>query len=143
MICVFYPEVSVKLSHFVCGAVPEKVLKDAKSRLLATYHKRSASVTDTDHGQKMKRVQHLLCDLIRRTGRILNTLMEKRVLTNKEYDTISHDCTVHKLTERLINVLSDKPESGYEMFLEALDATNQNHLHRLLEEEGFFKFFII
>jgi len=100
------------------------------------YHKHSSPVKESDHSQKLKRVQQTVCESIRRLDPILSTLLVKRALLSHERETILAHTTVYQRATHLMDVLSAKPVTVYQYFLEALDETQQHHLHRLLEEKG-------
>jgi len=44
---------------------------------------------------------------------------------------------MYESANRLLDLLCVKPASAYQFFLEALELTNQQYLHRLLEDKGF------
>jgi len=121
---------------FVDGPVKRELINDAKTIVRAAYKKHSNQVQESDHSQKLKRVQQTVCESIRRLDPILSTLLVKRALTLQERETILAQTTVYQRATHLLDVLSDKPVTAYEYFLEALDETQQHHLHRLLEEKG-------
>jgi len=131
----------VGLHSFVHGPSRETQIKDSKEIVLNTYYKRSGSVNASnseDHVQKIMRVYQTLCEFIRHPDQILTSLFEKRAVTQQEHESIRSQTTLYQWTNHLLDVLSVKPASAYKHFLEALDATQQHHLRRLLEEKGYF-----
>jgi len=95
-----------------------------------------ASVKDSVHGQKIKRVRQTLLDFIRRLDHILSSLLERGAITPQEFELLRSQQTIYHCADKLLNVLSVKPVETYECFLKALEATQQQHLHSVLEEKG-------
>jgi len=140
-VCI-YTEVSVSLSTFVHGPSRETQIKEAKELVLNTYCKRISGTVnvsnheDCDHVQKIIRAHQTLCEFIRHPDQILAWLFERKAVTQQEHESIRSHTTLYQWASHLLDVLSVKPASTYECFLAALDATKQQHLHRLLEEKG-------
>jgi len=120
----------------VDGPEKRELINDAKTIVRVAYHKHSSPVKESDHNQKLKLVQQTVCESIRRLDPILSTLLVKRALTLHEHATILAQTTVYQRATHLLDVLSDKPVTAYQYFLETLDETQQHHLHRLLAENG-------
>jgi len=134
-------DIADKLRLLIHGSITDEQIKDAKDLVLASYYKRLGSSLDPDHVapdhiKKMKRVHQTCCESIRRTDLILERLLKKRAVTAQEQESIQCQPTFFQKADHLLSVLSLKPLSAYQHFLETLDATNQHHLHSLLEENG-------
>jgi len=112
--------------------------------VLNTYYRRSGLVNVTrpnnengDHVQKIKQVYQTLCGSLRHPDEILTSLFERRAVTQQEQDSIRSQTNPFQWTSHLLDVLCAKPASAYKRFLEALDATQQHHLHLLLDNIGY------
>jgi len=145
MLAIFvFVELGVILRPFVLGPSRENEIKMAKEMVLDTYCRRnSGSINfsnhkDCDHVQKIKRVYQTLCEFIRHPDQILASLFQTRAVTTQEHESIRSQLTLHQWASHLLDVLSATLASAYMCFLAALDATNQHHLYRLLEEKGKF-----
>jgi len=139
MMLSVFTELTVRIRPFVHGPRNEAQIKDAKEIVLNTYYRRSGPVNtkDLNHSEKIKRVHQTLCEFIRHPDRLLSILFEKRAVTQQEHESIRSQTTLYQWASSLLDVLSVKPVSTYQNFLQALDITNQYHLHRLLEEKGY------
>jgi len=141
LIFIVFTELAGSLHSFVYGPSKETEIKEAKEMVLNTFYRRSSgsvNVTVCDHVQKIKRVYQTLCESIRHPGQILARLFERRAVSQQDQDSIRSQTNLYQWTSHLLDVLSAKPASAYKCFLEALDATQQHHLHLLLDEKGFF-----
>jgi len=130
-LCVF-ADLLIKLHILVGEPNHQYRIKEAKAVVLAAYFNHSGS----RHGQKIKRVQNTLCESVRRRNEILTNLLERKVITLSVYESIKSETTAYKQTNLLLDVLSAGPVSSYQCFLEALDDSDQHHLHCLLEDKG-------
>jgi len=140
---MIFTELAVSLHSFVHGPSKETQIKEAKEMVLNTYYRRLGSVNvtdneDCDHVQKIKRVYQTLCESIRHPDQILTSLFEGRAVMQQEQESIRSQTIPYQWSSHLLDVLSVKPASAYKCFLEALDATQQHHLHLLLDEKGYF-----
>jgi len=145
LIFLVLTELAGSLHSFVYAPSRDAQIKEAKELVLNTYYGRSGSVDVTnnvfeecDHVQKIKRVYQSLSESIRHPGQILARLFERRAVTQQEQDSIRSQTNLYHWTSHLLDLLSAKPASAYKCFLEALDATQQHHLHLLLDEKGYF-----
>ena len=125
------------------GPVPSNQIKDAKARIHTEYSNRTCSAKDSDHSVKIKRVHQILCEFIRRTKSILPKLLQEKAVSLEEYESISSERTMHGVANRLLLVISKKPLSSYQCFLRALDATNQQYLHNLLEQNDLLCYYLM
>ena len=125
------------------GPVPRNQIKDAKARIHAEYSNRTYSDKDSVHSVKIKRVHQTLCEFIRRTKSILPKLLQENAVSLDEYESISSERTMRGAANHLLLALSKKPLSSYQCFLRALDATKQQHLHNLLEQNGLLYYYLI
>jgi len=140
-----FADIADKLRLLIKGSITDEQIKDAKALVLTSYYKLLGSSSDpdhveSDHCQKMKRVHQICCEFIRRTDQILSRLFQKRAVTHEEQESIQSQTTFFQKANHLLLVISSKQLSAYQDFLEALDATNQHHLHSLLEENGILFF---
>ena len=136
-------ELVVQFSQFVDGVVPKNQIKDAKAHIHAEYSNRTCSDKHSDHSVKINRVHQTLCEFIRRTKRILPKLLQEKAVSLQEHESISSKHTMHDVANHLLLVISKKPLAAYQCFLRALDATNQQYLHNLLEQNGLLYYYSI
>ena len=134
-------EVASRLSPFLKKPINEEQIKKSKSLVLTAYYRRSSSLNVTnqkqsDNPEKIKRVHQTLCEFIRHPDEILSNLFQRRAVTQQEQELIKSQTTIYQWASHLLDVLCAKPVSAYKYFLEALDSTQQHHLHCLLEEKG-------
>jgi len=134
-------ELVVKLRPLVSGITKEQEIKEAKAVILCAYHKHSATLMDPNHEDphhscRISRVHRTLCESIRRTDQILSCLLERRAVTQQERELIRSQTNDYQWVSHLLDVISTKPVSAYQCFLDALESTHQHHLCRLLECEG-------
>src|ERR1051325_5854921 len=74
------------------------------------------------HGVTIQRARLQLVDLIRRTDQIITVLLQDAALTNEEYDRLrsqAHICVSDSI-QTLLDLLREKPDFAYNLFLEAL-----------------------
>ena len=88
------------------------------------------------HAKSIARVYQQIVDSLRRTDRILTTLLGEGHLSPAEYQLIkAHPC-MHEVVQHLLDALLSKPSEAYNCFLNALEETNQEHIRNLLEKKG-------
>jgi hypothetical protein len=88
------------------------------------------------HGVTIQRARLQLADLIRRTDQIITVLLQNAALTTQEYERLRSQTNTCDSIQTLLDLLMEKPDFAYNLFLEALKNTNQEHLYRLLTEKG-------
>jgi hypothetical protein len=88
------------------------------------------------HGVTIQRARLQLVDLIRRTDQIITVLLQNAALTTQEYERLRSQTNTCDSIQTLLDLLKEKPDFAYNLFLEALKNTNQEHLYRLLTEKG-------
>lgn len=86
------------------------------------------SVFKTSLPRSIKRLKRRLEDVVEPDYDLLPQLISLYVLSDREYNTIKAEQTVHEKVGKLVDCLSNKSEAFCERFLEALNRTEQKHV---------------
>ena len=74
---VSFSEVKQRLDSLLGGELKEKLITEAKKKVIDAYQCLSSGETTSDHVNKLRQHEQQLCELLRHTGRILVRLRAK------------------------------------------------------------------
>jgi Caspase recruitment domain len=77
-----------------------------------------------------------LVDIIEPRYGLLEELIYRRVLTDREVSAIRDKSNIYKQNESLLQHLKDKLDDQFEPFLEALNKTDQQHVANWIKFNG-------
>jgi len=99
-------------------------------------------VLPSEHLHKIQsNYAYLLRELDTLHSGLLDRLVNDDVLKLHEKMQVDVLTLPHKRCEKLLSILRRKTQKEYELFLQALDATNQSHIAYVLKLEGSFSIF--
>lgn len=94
------------------------------------------------HSATITRVRQDLVDNMRRLDPILTALLKDDRILKVEHDQIKSHAVIHEVVGHLLDVLIKKTAETYDCFLDALSETKQDHLRRLLTDQGQHKIYL-
>jgi len=86
--------------------------------------------TTYEHARTIQRHYVYLTETLDVKHGLLDHLLSAGVLKQAEYETMNAEMSTTTQTERLLSVLSRRTNEQFDRFLEALDATDQQHVRR-------------